>query len=148
MTASVANHPSVASPQPHSVRLASMSRPQVGIERLPARRPTNEPRESMNCKSCRIRKVRSRHVNTICDLRFVFGGATDRLSRSNATDCARPVKLVWSFDALASMVSEIIPTPSTHAMFYSQIFKHDLTRAIQMLYRRKEDQKQMSSKRC
>ncbi|EPE10604.1 fungal specific transcription factor [Ophiostoma piceae UAMH 11346] len=28
-----------------------MSRPQVGIERLPARRPTNEPRESMNCKS-------------------------------------------------------------------------------------------------
>ncbi|EFX03274.1 fungal specific transcription factor domain containing protein [Grosmannia clavigera kw1407] len=33
-----------------------MSRPQVGIERLPTRRLTNEPRESMNCKSCRKRK--------------------------------------------------------------------------------------------
>ncbi|KUJ15945.1 uncharacterized protein LY89DRAFT_648016 [Mollisia scopiformis] len=31
--------------------------PQVGIERLPARRMSNEPRESMNCKSCRKRKV-------------------------------------------------------------------------------------------
>ena len=30
---------------------------QVGIERLPARRMSNEPRESMNCKSCRKRKV-------------------------------------------------------------------------------------------
>ncbi|RFU72815.1 fungal specific transcription factor domain-containing [Trichoderma arundinaceum] len=32
-------------------------RPQVGIERLPARNLTTEPRESMNCKSCRKRKV-------------------------------------------------------------------------------------------
>jgi hypothetical protein len=32
-------------------------RPQVGIERLPVRRMSNEPRESMNCKSCRKRKV-------------------------------------------------------------------------------------------
>ncbi|RKU49443.1 hypothetical protein DL546_007236 [Coniochaeta pulveracea] len=37
---------------------ATMSRPQVGIERLPTRRLSNEPRESMNCKSCRKRKVR------------------------------------------------------------------------------------------
>ncbi|KAF7533997.1 hypothetical protein G7054_g6585 [Neopestalotiopsis clavispora] len=34
-----------------------MPRPQVGIERLPTRRMSNEPRESMNCKSCRKRKV-------------------------------------------------------------------------------------------
>lgn len=38
-----------------------MSRPQVGIERLLAtvnkRMSNNEPRESMNCKSCRKRKV-------------------------------------------------------------------------------------------
>lgn len=34
------------------------ARPQVGIERLPVRRMSNEPRESMNCKSCRKRKVR------------------------------------------------------------------------------------------
>lgn len=36
---------------------AVMSRPQVSIERLPTRRMSNEPRESMNCKSCRKRKV-------------------------------------------------------------------------------------------
>jgi hypothetical protein len=34
-----------------------MSRPQIGIDRLPARRMTSEPREAMNCKSCRKRKV-------------------------------------------------------------------------------------------
>lgn len=34
-----------------------MSRPQIGIERLQVRRPSNEPKEAMNCKSCRKRKV-------------------------------------------------------------------------------------------
>lgn len=42
---------------------SSAFRPAVGIERLPvsaaARRLSNEPRESMNCKSCRKRKVSS-----------------------------------------------------------------------------------------
>jgi hypothetical protein len=37
--------------------VAAMSRPQIGIDRLPARRVSNEPREAMNCKSCRKRKV-------------------------------------------------------------------------------------------
>jgi len=32
----------------------TMSRP---IERLPVRRLSNEPKEAMNCKSCRKRKV-------------------------------------------------------------------------------------------
>jgi hypothetical protein len=40
-----------------SQSLAAMSRPQIGIDRLPARRISNEPREAMNCKSCRKRKV-------------------------------------------------------------------------------------------
>ncbi|KAL4813087.1 type I 3-dehydroquinase-domain-containing protein [Aspergillus spinulosporus] len=40
------------------VRMASvMSRPTVSIDRLTPRRVTAEPRESMNCKSCRKRKV-------------------------------------------------------------------------------------------
>ncbi|KAI8207437.1 Fungal specific transcription factor domain-containing protein [Colletotrichum sp. SAR 10_76] len=43
---------------PPGVHPVAMSRPQVGIERLPTRRMSNEPRESMNCKSCRKRKVR------------------------------------------------------------------------------------------
>lgn len=34
-----------------------MSRPQVSIDRLTPRRVHAEPRESMNCKSCRKRKV-------------------------------------------------------------------------------------------
>lgn len=45
-------------PPPPGIHPLPMSRPQVGIERLPARRMSNEPRESMNCKSCRKRKVR------------------------------------------------------------------------------------------
>ncbi|RMZ05208.1 hypothetical protein D0860_06039 [Hortaea werneckii] len=37
---------------------ADMSRPQIGIDRLPVRRPSmNEPKEAMNCKSCRKRKA-------------------------------------------------------------------------------------------
>ncbi|KAJ4406184.1 hypothetical protein N0V82_010172, partial [Gnomoniopsis sp. IMI 355080] len=44
-----------------------MSRPQVGIERLPARRMSNEPRESMNCKSCRKRKVQNIPRETFLD---------------------------------------------------------------------------------
>ncbi|PCD31647.1 hypothetical protein FGRA07_10190 [Fusarium graminearum] len=45
---------------PHmtGVHPVAISRPQVGIERLPTRRMSNEPRESMNCKSCRKRKAR------------------------------------------------------------------------------------------
>ena len=41
-----------------------MSRSQIGIDRLPARRMTSEPRESMNCKSCRKRKVVVRAFNS------------------------------------------------------------------------------------
>jgi hypothetical protein len=39
------------------VPVSTMSRPQIGIDRLPTRRVANEPREAMNCKSCRKRKV-------------------------------------------------------------------------------------------
>ena len=35
----------------------TMQRPQIGIDRLPVRRASNEPKEAMNCKSCRKRKV-------------------------------------------------------------------------------------------
>ena len=56
MTAQAFSSAPVAPPPP-----AVMSRPQaVGIERLPTRRLGNEPRESMNCKSCRKRKVRTK----------------------------------------------------------------------------------------
>jgi len=41
-----------------SDHFAIMSRPQIGIDRLPVRRASNEPKEAMNCKSCRKRKVR------------------------------------------------------------------------------------------
>lgn len=35
----------------------ALSRPQIGIDRLPVRRSSGEPKEAMNCKSCRKRKV-------------------------------------------------------------------------------------------
>lgn len=41
----------------------AIPRQQVSIERLPTRRQSNEPRESMNCKSCRKRKVRNHHLD-------------------------------------------------------------------------------------
>ena len=53
-----AYEPAALAPLPNMMSIA-MSRPQVGIERLPTRRMSNEPRESMNCKSCRKRKVRN-----------------------------------------------------------------------------------------
>jgi len=44
--------------------MITMSRPQVSIDRLTPRRATVEPREAMNCKSCRKRKVgRSGPIN-------------------------------------------------------------------------------------
>lgn len=48
--------PGAVSPLPR-MPLTPIPRPQVSIERLPTRRMSNEPRESMNCKSCRKRKV-------------------------------------------------------------------------------------------
>ncbi|RYO79283.1 hypothetical protein DL766_002086 [Monosporascus sp. MC13-8B] len=49
-----------------------MSRPQVGIERLPTRRMSNEPRESMNCKSCRKRKIKCNRLRPACEACQVF----------------------------------------------------------------------------
>ncbi|KAI1380609.1 hypothetical protein F4677DRAFT_192757 [Hypoxylon crocopeplum] len=49
-----------------------MSRPQVGIERLPSRRMSNEPREAMNCKSCRKRKIKCNRLRPSCEACQVF----------------------------------------------------------------------------
>lgn len=93
----------------------AMTRPRVGIERLPTRRMSNEPRESMNCKSCRKRKVRApsnprppqknRAVNL--DINSAVGVLTHGipLHRSSATACALPVRPVRFSSVLAFMVS-------------------------------------------
>ncbi|KAI1207319.1 uncharacterized protein F4807DRAFT_184513 [Annulohypoxylon truncatum] len=49
-----------------------MSRPQIGIERLPSRRMGNEPREAMNCKSCRKRKIKCNRLRPSCEACQVF----------------------------------------------------------------------------
>ncbi|KAI0164330.1 hypothetical protein GGR52DRAFT_115334 [Hypoxylon sp. FL1284] len=49
-----------------------MSRPQVGIERLPSRRLNSEPREAMNCKSCRKRKIKCNRLRPSCEACQVF----------------------------------------------------------------------------
>jgi hypothetical protein len=51
---------------------ATMSRPQIGIDRLPARRVSNEPREAMNCKSCRKRKIKCNRTRPTCEACQVF----------------------------------------------------------------------------
>ncbi|SPJ76143.1 related to nitrate assimilation regulatory protein nirA [Fusarium torulosum] len=59
---------------PHmpGVHPVAISRPQVGIERLPTRRMSNEPRESMNCKSCRKRKIKCNRLRPSCEACQVF----------------------------------------------------------------------------
>ncbi|KKK17304.1 Zn(II)2Cys6 transcription factor [Aspergillus ochraceoroseus] len=49
-----------------------MSRPQVSIDRLTPRRVTAEPRESMNCKSCRKRKIKCNRLRPSCEACKVF----------------------------------------------------------------------------
>lgn len=51
----------------------AIPRPQaVGIERLPARNQHNEPRESMNCKSCRKRKIKCNRMRPSCEACQLF----------------------------------------------------------------------------
>ncbi|KAF2770074.1 hypothetical protein EJ03DRAFT_311085 [Teratosphaeria nubilosa] len=50
-----------------------MSRPQIGIDRLPVQRPSaNEPKEAMNCKSCRKRKIKCNRLKPSCEACQVF----------------------------------------------------------------------------
>ncbi|KAK4541220.1 hypothetical protein LTR36_008136 [Oleoguttula mirabilis] len=59
-----------------SDHFAMMSRPQIGIDRLPVRRPSNnEPKEAMNCKSCRKRKIKCNRVQPSCEACQVFNCA-------------------------------------------------------------------------
>ncbi len=81
--------------------LTPMPRPQVSIERLPTRRMSNEPRESMNCKSCRKRKV-CRWTG-----RWLAGSPPRELTfgcRSSATGCGLLARRVRSFNVLVSTV--------------------------------------------
>ncbi|KAE8337622.1 hypothetical protein BDV24DRAFT_177371 [Aspergillus arachidicola] len=50
----------------------AMSRPQVSIDRLTPRRVNAEPRESMNCKSCRKRKIKCNRLRPSCEACKVF----------------------------------------------------------------------------
>ncbi|KFY76577.1 hypothetical protein V498_09556 [Pseudogymnoascus sp. VKM F-4517 (FW-2822)] len=62
---------------------SSAFRPAVGIERLPvsaaARRLSNEPRESMNCKSCRKRKIKCNRLRPTYAVPKKRGPKTDVL---------------------------------------------------------------------
>ncbi|KAI8718632.1 hypothetical protein NCS52_00642500 [Fusarium sp. LHS14.1] len=70
MTASVYDPMNV--PHIPGVHPVAIPRPQVGIERLPTRRMSNEPRESMNCKSCRKRKIKCNRLRPSCEACQVF----------------------------------------------------------------------------
>ncbi|KAF4457998.1 hypothetical protein F53441_152 [Fusarium austroafricanum] len=70
MTASIYDAMNV--PHIPGVHPVAIPRPQVGIERLPTRRMSNEPRESMNCKSCRKRKIKCNRLRPSCEACQVF----------------------------------------------------------------------------
>ncbi|KAJ9413517.1 hypothetical protein QL093DRAFT_2072142 [Fusarium oxysporum] len=56
-------------PGVHSV---TIPRRQVGIERLPTRLKSNEARQSMNCNSCRKRKIKCNRLQPSCEACEVF----------------------------------------------------------------------------
>ena len=56
-------------------RLAEMSRPQIGIDRLPIRRSSGDTKEAMNCKSCRKRKIKCNRLKPSCEACQVFNCA-------------------------------------------------------------------------
>ncbi|KAH7030738.1 fungal-specific transcription factor domain-containing protein [Microdochium trichocladiopsis] len=55
-----------------SMQPVAIPRQQLGIDRLPTRRISNEPRESMNCKSCRKRKIKCNRLRPSCEACQVF----------------------------------------------------------------------------
>ncbi|RYP65047.1 hypothetical protein DL769_006457 [Monosporascus sp. CRB-8-3] len=63
-----------------------MSRPQVGIERLPTRRMSNEPRESMNCKSYAVPKKRGPKTDVLEALLKRVDGLEARLKDQKNSD--------------------------------------------------------------
>jgi hypothetical protein len=69
---SVSVYDQITAPQMAGVHPVAIPRPQVGIERLPTRRLSNEPRESMNCKSCRKRKIKCNRLRPACEACQVF----------------------------------------------------------------------------
>jgi hypothetical protein len=64
----------ITSDRPLSMASSAMARPQVGIERLPAARRNSglEQRESMNCKSCRKRKIKCNRLRPTCEACKIF----------------------------------------------------------------------------
>jgi hypothetical protein len=67
-----------------NLSLTIMSRPQVSIDRLTPRRATVEPREAMNCKSCRKRKVSIASPNSPQTTRNADAGTAMLTWQSNA----------------------------------------------------------------
>ncbi|EFY92986.1 hypothetical protein MAC_00769 [Metarhizium acridum CQMa 102] len=59
-------------PAAYSGARIAIPRQQVSIERLPTKRQSNEPRESMNCKSCRKRKIKCNRMRPSCEACQVF----------------------------------------------------------------------------
>nr|OQO16810.1 hypothetical protein B0A51_16538 [Rachicladosporium sp. CCFEE 5018] len=55
--------------------MGGSARPVVSIDRLPIRRVSSEPREAMNCKSCRKRKIKCTRVRPVCEACTTFNSA-------------------------------------------------------------------------
>jgi hypothetical protein len=113
-----------------------LPRPQIGIERLQARRASNEPKEAMNCKSCRKRKVRilleTETMSTLLTLSV----------RSSAIGSNRPARRVRLSTAPAYMVGHI-------SCFKAIALREEVADRIpKMLHRRNEVPRQTCWRHC
>lgn len=77
-----------------------MSRPQIGIERLPARRTNEHAKESMNCSSCRKRKIKCNRLRPTCEACQIFACACV-YGMFRAQHTLEPsYRLTWTVDAI------------------------------------------------
>ncbi|KAM6482084.1 fungal-specific transcription factor domain-containing protein [Trichoderma sp. SZMC 28011] len=122
-------------------------RPQVGIERLPTRNVTTEPRESMNCKSCRKRKIKCNRLRPSCEACLVFqcpciydavpkkrGPKTDvleaLLKRVDGLEAKLKEKNAEGEQASASSATENSETPTTESSTKRQPAERDIAEPV------------------
>ncbi|EME44748.1 hypothetical protein DOTSEDRAFT_72262 [Dothistroma septosporum NZE10] len=80
-------------------RAIAMYKPHIGIDRLQIRNPVHEPKEAMNCKSCRKRKIKCNRLKPSCEACQVFN--------STCVYDAMPKKRGPKTDVLESLLKRV-----------------------------------------
>ncbi|KAK8158795.1 fungal-specific transcription factor domain-containing protein [Phyllosticta citrichinensis] len=99
------------------------TRPQVGIDRLPQRRVSNEPREAMNCKSCRKRKVlqvsflRARLIERVCQQTPVHAPTDVLVDAYFARLHGKPYYILDELTTRQRLQHQQLPSHLAHAIY-------------------------------